>query len=102
VNFDAKSTLTKLYAVQKFKCPTFIKNYPRSTSVHKLRPTDIEVIGAMGDSITSANGAKATNMSDVRKEYRGIAWSIGSENPDINELITLPSKYLNLCLTPVH
>jgi phospholipase B1 len=68
-------------------------NYlPRPTSVHRLRPNDIEVIGAMGDSSTAANGARARSLFMLLIEYRGVAWSIGGENPDITQLITLPSN----------
>lgn len=36
------------------------------TSVHRLRPGDVRVIGAMGDSLTAANGAMALNVLQVR------------------------------------
>ena len=35
-----------------FNCNTFISTNPRPTSVHALRPNDIEIIGAIGDSLT--------------------------------------------------
>ena len=40
-------------------------------SVHKLRPGDIDVIGAIGDSLTAANGAFATDIFQVITEARG-------------------------------
>jgi hypothetical protein len=40
-------------------------------SVHKLRPGDIDIIAAMGDSLTAGNGALATNMMQVSLEYKG-------------------------------
>jgi hypothetical protein len=64
---------------------------PRPTSVNRLRPNDIEVIGAMGDSLTAANGAKATNLQMMSIEDRGVSWSMGGENPNINLVVTLPS-----------
>ncbi|XP_058018517.1 phospholipase B1, membrane-associated [Ahaetulla prasina] len=50
-------------------------------SVHNLRPGDIKVIGALGDSLTAANGAGASpnNIIDVLIEYRGLSWSIGGD-----------------------
>uniref|UniRef100_A0A1I8JHV6 Triacylglycerol lipase n=1 Tax=Macrostomum lignano TaxID=282301 RepID=A0A1I8JHV6_9PLAT len=51
----------------------------RPTSVHRLRPGDIDVIGAMGDSLTAANGALATSILGLLTEYRGYAWSIGGQ-----------------------
>ena len=44
------------------------------TSVHKLRPTDIKVVGAIGDSLTAANGAKAVLLTSLLTEYRGVSW----------------------------
>lgn len=35
-----------------FSCNTFVSTNPRPTSVHALRPNDIEIIGAIGDSLT--------------------------------------------------
>lgn len=49
----------------------------RPTSVHALKPGDIDVVGAMGDSLTAANGAGATNIFQVLTENRGVSWSIG-------------------------
>ncbi|XP_070597040.1 phospholipase B1, membrane-associated isoform X2 [Erythrolamprus reginae] len=59
-------------------------------SVHNLRPGDIKVIGALGDSLTAANGAGASsnNMLDVLVEYRGISWSIGG-NENLTTVTTL-------------
>ncbi|PAA55063.1 hypothetical protein BOX15_Mlig012266g2 [Macrostomum lignano] len=51
----------------------------RPTSAHRLRPGDIDVIGAMGDSLTAANGALATSILGLLTEYRGYAWSIGGQ-----------------------
>ncbi|KAG8123372.1 hypothetical protein E2320_018721, partial [Naja naja] len=59
-------------------------------SVHNLRPGDIKVIGALGDSITAANGAGALphNIIDVLTQYRGLSWSIGG-NENITTVTTL-------------
>ncbi|XP_039429002.1 phospholipase B1, membrane-associated-like [Culex pipiens pallens] len=48
-------------------------------SVHKLRPGDINVIAAMGDSLTAATGAAATSVRDLYMENRGLSWSIGGQ-----------------------
>lgn len=42
--------------------------------VHSLRIGDLKVVAALGDSITSANGAKAAHVFDVLTEYRGRAF----------------------------
>ncbi|XP_053191108.1 phospholipase B1, membrane-associated [Scomber japonicus] len=62
------------------------------TSVHELRPADIKVVGAVGDSLTAANGvgAKADNLLLVINEYRGLSWSIGGDE-NITTVTTLPN-----------
>ncbi|XP_051472021.1 phospholipase B1, membrane-associated [Apus apus] len=59
-------------------------------SVHKLKPADIRVIAALGDSITAANGAvsKPHNVIDVLTQYRGVSWSVGG-NENISTVTTL-------------
>lgn len=55
-----------------------VRSKTRPTSVHALRPGDIDVVGAMGDSLTAANGAGASNVFQVLIENRGVSWSIGN------------------------
>ena len=57
-----------------FKCVVTANTNGRPTSVHKVRPADIEVIGAIGDSLTAANGAKASTILGLLEECRGVAW----------------------------
>jgi hypothetical protein len=54
-----------------FPCQPIPPSSPVPTSVHRLRPSDIKVIGAIGDSLTAANGAKASLLTAVLTEYRG-------------------------------
>jgi hypothetical protein len=92
-DFDPESAFAENFARNKFACTVGkTKSAERPNSVHKLRPSDIEVTGAMGDSLTAANGAKAKTVVGVLTEHRGVSWSIGGENSDINNLVTLPSK----------
>jgi hypothetical protein len=51
----------------------------RPNSVHKLRPGDINVVGAMGDSITAANGAASVNLLQGLIENRGLSFAIGEK-----------------------
>lgn len=60
------------------------------TSVHRLTPGDIDVIGAIGDSLTSANGAFAINSLQTTLEGRGVSWSIGGKD-NWRKFITLPN-----------
>ncbi|XP_026689182.1 phospholipase B1, membrane-associated-like [Diaphorina citri] len=45
-------------------------------NVNQLRPGDIDIVGAIGDSITAGNGIVATNPSQVNTENRGLSWSV--------------------------
>lgn len=49
----------------------------RPESVHKLRPGDIDVVGAMGDSLVAGNGAMEEYALGTFIEYRGVSWCAG-------------------------
>lgn len=49
----------------------------RPSSVHNLRPGDIDVVAALGDSLTAGNGALALTTQHVMVENRGLAALIG-------------------------
>ncbi|KPP68174.1 phospholipase B1, membrane-associated-like [Scleropages formosus] len=61
-------------------------------SVHTLRPADIKVVAAVGDSLTAANGAGSApnDLLDVLKQYRGLSWSIGGDE-NLTSVTTLPN-----------
>lgn len=60
------------------------------TSVHKLTPGDIDIVGAIGDSLTAANGAFAIDSLQTTLEGRGVAWSIGGKD-NWRRFVTLPN-----------
>ncbi|XP_078398995.1 phospholipase B1, membrane-associated [Cetorhinus maximus] len=60
------------------------------TSVHRLRPADIKVVAAMGDSLTVAFGAKANTLFGLRTQYQGISWSIGGDK-SLETVTTFPN-----------
>lgn len=63
-----------------FPCDVSIgKSKVRPHSIHKLRPGDISVIGALGDSLTCSTGAMASKFTELSMENRGVAWSIGGQ-----------------------
>ncbi|XP_071080759.1 phospholipase B1, membrane-associated-like [Haliotis cracherodii] len=62
-----------------FPCTVYPPSPTVPTSVHALRPGDVKVVGALGDSITAALGADASNIFGVLTEYRGLSWSIGGD-----------------------
>ncbi|XP_057716362.1 phospholipase B1, membrane-associated isoform X2 [Corythoichthys intestinalis] len=62
-----------------FSCPNTEPSDSPPTSAHRVRPADIKVVAALGDSVTAGFGAKAQNLFQLRTEYRGVSWSIGGD-----------------------
>ena len=60
-----------------FPCQHLKKSETKPKSVHKLKPGDIDVVAAIGDSITSGMGALGENIGHAMNEYRGVSFSIG-------------------------
>ncbi|XP_078698909.1 phospholipase B1, membrane-associated-like [Branchiostoma floridae x Branchiostoma belcheri] len=60
------------------------------TSVHRLRPEDVKVVAAIGDSLTAASGAKARTVIGLLTNYRGVSWSIGGQE-SLETYTTLPN-----------
>ncbi|MCJ8736485.1 hypothetical protein PDJAM_G00013010 [Pangasius djambal] len=73
-----------------FTCTVTSPSPSVPTSVHFLRPADVNVVAALGDSITAGNGVGASqnNLLGVLTEYRGLSWSIGG-NGDLSTVTTL-------------
>lgn len=64
----------------RFPCDLNIgKSQEIPESVQRLRPGDIKVIAAIGDSLTAASGASSNSFGDMFIENRGLAWSIGGQ-----------------------
>ena len=59
-------------------------------SVHKLKPSQIKVIAALGDSITAAAGANAKTSLGLLLENREVSWSMGGKST-LNKVVTLPN-----------
>jgi len=74
---DSVNPVEKATGRASLSCPTLVGGTP--TSVHALKPQDIQVIGAIGDSLTAANGAKAKTVIGLLDECRGVSWAIGCE-----------------------
>ncbi|XP_016000830.2 phospholipase B1, membrane-associated [Rousettus aegyptiacus] len=62
-----------------FLCTEWNPSNSVPTSVHELRPADIKVVAALGDSLTTASGARPGNSSDVLVSWRGLSWSAGGD-----------------------
>lgn len=59
-------------------------------SVHQLRPGDIDIIAAVGDSLTSATAANSVGLWEVLVENRGLSWCIGGQG-NWRSHLTLPN-----------
>uniref|UniRef100_UPI003AAC5A81 phospholipase B1, membrane-associated-like n=1 Tax=Centroberyx gerrardi TaxID=166262 RepID=UPI003AAC5A81 len=73
-----------------FSCLDLAPSDSVPTSVHKLRPADIKVVAALGDSSTAGTAAKAKSLFDLKREYKGVAWSIGGD-ATLETVTTLPN-----------
>ncbi|XP_049820402.1 phospholipase B1, membrane-associated isoform X2 [Aethina tumida] len=64
-----------------FFCPlNNTRSKTRPTSVHQLRPGDIDVIGAIGDSLSVGVGLTATKISQVYYPNRGLSPTAGGQS----------------------
>ncbi|XP_071758328.2 phospholipase B1, membrane-associated-like [Centroberyx gerrardi] len=73
-----------------FSCVNLAPSDSVPTTVHRVRPGDIKVVAALGDSITTGFGAKAKNLLQLRTEYRGVSWCIGGDKT-LDTVTTLPN-----------
>ncbi|XP_037296711.1 phospholipase B1, membrane-associated [Manduca sexta] len=62
----------------------------RPTSVHRLRPGDIDVVAAIGDSLVAGSGALEEFALGAFVEYRGVSWCMGGD-ASWREFLTLPN-----------
>lgn len=72
------------------QCPSSGPSPTKPTSVHKLRPADVDVVAAIGDSLTAANGALAATPLGLLTEYRGRSFSMGGDK-DASSVVTMPN-----------
>jgi len=86
VLFDGRSGM--------FPCQYLKRSETKPKSVHKLQPGDIDVVAAIGDSITAGTGALGRNIFQLRNEYRGVSFSIGGKET-WQKYTTLPNIMKN-------
>jgi len=72
-------------------CPT-IPVPPDTNDIRNLRPGNIRVVLAMGDSVTAGMSAKDTSIISL-KEYRGLSYAIGGD-AGLNTLPNLLKPYV--------
>lgn len=66
------------FPCKNMTAPGLGRSAVRPTSVHRLRPGDIDVVGAMGDSLVAGNGALEEFAMGTLIEYRGVSWAAGN------------------------
>ncbi|KAI0237112.1 Phospholipase B1, membrane-associated [Lamellibrachia satsuma] len=83
------STLSDELLHIPFNCT--VKTSPNGSpkTVHELRPSDVNVVAAMGDSVTAGYGLGADNVLEVLVQNRGESWSIGGDKTLDNGILTL-------------
>lgn len=74
-----------------FDCDILPRSDSVPTSVHALRPGDVDVVAAMGDSLTAARGAKG-GVFGLLSDYRGLSWSAGGDG-DYNFMTNILKRY---------
>ena len=86
-----------------FNCPSLSSSSNGNpSSVHELRPTDIKLVGAMGDSITSGFGASTGGVmgNDGNNfdswDNKGISWSGGKFDVLNIRMHSMMSRPINL------
>ncbi|XP_025192066.1 phospholipase B1, membrane-associated-like [Melanaphis sacchari] len=87
-----KKVQEKIPKSSKFFCNTNgTRSATRPTSVHKLRPGDIDVIGCIGDSWTIGTGSFTYVLPQLLTvDHRGSSWTAGGQGT-WREFLTLPN-----------
>ncbi|POI35882.1 hypothetical protein CIB84_000366, partial [Bambusicola thoracicus] len=65
---------------------------PSPTSVHSLKPADVKIIAALGDSLTAGTGIASYSLMDLATQFRGLSWSIGGDD-SLENVTTLPNIF---------
>ncbi|XP_065845298.1 phospholipase B1, membrane-associated-like isoform X2 [Oscarella lobularis] len=89
-NFDAKILFLKDPVGAEFSCEHLPPRSIPANTVHELRPDDIKVVAAMGDSITAGFYARSTYFWQII-EYTGVSWSIGGYLKNATMSATIPN-----------
>lgn len=96
LKMDTETSLPEVFSHEEsglkksiFPCELF-HDHTNPKSVHRLKPSDVDLIAAMGDSITAAFAAKSRNVLEIFVEFRGVSWSAGGDKT-LEEVTTLPN-----------
>ncbi|XP_039916279.1 phospholipase B1, membrane-associated isoform X2 [Hirundo rustica] len=76
----------------QLQCEDRSPSSPPATSVHSLKPADVKIVAALGDSLTAGSGIASDTLQDVTTQYRGLSWSIGGDK-SLENVTTLPNIF---------
>ncbi|KAE9542790.1 hypothetical protein AGLY_002701 [Aphis glycines] len=89
--YPTRRTQEKVQKSFKFFCDTNgTRSETRPTSVHELRPGDIDIIGSVGDSLTVGTGSFSYFLPQLVVDHRGTSWSAGGKGT-WREFLTIPN-----------
>uniref|UniRef100_A0A6B2LLB3 Triacylglycerol lipase n=1 Tax=Arcella intermedia TaxID=1963864 RepID=A0A6B2LLB3_9EUKA len=74
--------------IHPFNCTPTGRSPQKPTDARDLLPADIDIIMAMGDSLTAGFGADSTHLFNLFVDYRGSSFSVGGAK-SIDECSTL-------------
>jgi len=60
-----------------FPCQNTAPSVVEPVDARKLKPADIDIVMAIGDSLTAGFGAEATSLINLFNDYRGASFAIG-------------------------
>ena len=90
---NSHEKLTTTIYTLNFTCNVYLCGNPAS-SIHELKPSDVSIVAALGDSQSVGLFAKNSKLDiclvHSLPEYRGVSWSIGGDL-DLGSVLTLPN-----------
>lgn len=91
INVKNKRTQTQFPETFPFFCDVKLsKSLNTPTSVHKLRPGDIDIVAGIGDSLTTGAATFSLNILQTMLDGKGAAWSIGGQYT-WRQFLTIPN-----------
>uniref|UniRef100_A0A1I7TTG2 Lipase_GDSL domain-containing protein n=1 Tax=Caenorhabditis tropicalis TaxID=1561998 RepID=A0A1I7TTG2_9PELO len=73
-----------------FNCSRYSLEEP--SSVHQLHPSQIDVVAALGDSVSVAQAAESSSITDILEQYPGVSFVTGGD-VELNEQATLYNMF---------
>ncbi|XP_049640651.1 phospholipase B1, membrane-associated-like [Suncus etruscus] len=79
----------------RLKCSDMNPSWTIPNSVHQLKPADIKVVAAVGDSVLAAAGAehRLQTFNSSLSDHHSLTWRSNAGNETLTNVLTLPSEY---------